>query len=308
MEPAALPLLQGHPMLTSVVRRRPRAASARARVSAHAATCGRSRCDTALELQGLLEVGFLGAAVRCAPHRRIGPAPARREPSSALLLTERVPPAQDVVHVIDSNLALLRALGIEAVGTREFVLPESPAARQAIDAAVATNGWRDFAIVNPGGGWPSKLWPASAWGELARGLRARGLTPVVTWGPGEERLADAVVEASFGTAVRFVPTTLLEYVELARRARLVAAADTGPLHLACAVGTPVVGVFGPTDPARNGPFDAADEVVRVVPPCAPCHRRTCVVHADVMSSIPVADVLAAADRRLARAGERRAAL
>ncbi len=104
------------------------------------------------------------------------------------------------------------------------------------------------------------------------------------------------------------PTTLREYVELVRRARLVVAADTGPLHLACAAGTPVVALFGPTDPRRNGPFDPADEVVRAVPPCAPCYRRRCEVHRGVMDAIPVADVLAACSRRLSRPGSLRAAL
>jgi ADP-heptose:LPS heptosyltransferase len=125
----------------------------------------------------------------------------------------------------------------------------------------------------------------------------------VSWGPGEEALAERVVAASGGTAVRSFPTTLLDYVEIARRARLVVAADTGPLHLACAVGTPVVALFGPTDPARNGPFAAEDVVVRRAPPCAPCYSRTCVRHAGVMDGIAVAEVLGAAERRLALARE-----
>jgi ADP-heptose:LPS heptosyltransferase len=125
----------------------------------------------------------------------------------------------------------------------------------------------------------------------------------VTWGPGEEDLAGRVVAASAGAAVRSLPTTLLDFVELARRARLVVAADTGPLHLACAVGAPVVGLFGPTDPARNGPFAPDDAVVRRVPACAPCYRRGCLHHAGVMGEIPVPEVLAAAERRLAAARE-----
>ena len=120
-------------------------------------------------------------------------------------------------------------------------------------------------MLNPGGGWASKLWPAERFGELAQGLRALGLPSLVSWGPGEEALADRVVAASGGAAVRSFPTSLLDYVELARRARLVVAADTGPLHLACAVGTPVVALFGPTDPVRNGPFAPDDVVLRRMP-------------------------------------------
>jgi ADP-heptose:LPS heptosyltransferase len=131
-------------------------------------------------------------------------------------------------------------------------------------------------------------------------LRERGLTPLVTWGPGEEGLADRVVAASSGAARRCFATTLLEYVALARRARLVVAADTGPMHLAAAVGTPVVALFGPTDPARNGPFAAADEVVRRVPACAPCHRRQCPRHEGVMDGIEAGVVAGAALRRLGR--------
>ncbi|HZM52766.1 MAG TPA: glycosyltransferase family 9 protein, partial [Vicinamibacteria bacterium] len=85
---------------------------------------------------------------------------------------------------------------------------------------------------------------------------------------------------------------------LARRARLVVAADTGPLHLACAAGAPVVGIFGPTDPARNGPWAPADLTVRRRPLCSPCHRRRCPVHEGVMRAIPPEEVLKAIDRRL----------
>jgi heptosyltransferase I len=107
-----------------------------------------------------------------------------------------------------------------------------------------------------------------------------------------------VVQASAGTAQRCFPTTLLEYLELARRARLVVAADTGPLHLACAVHTPVVGIFGPTDPARNGPFSPRDITVRRTPLCSPCHKRHCSVHEGVMEAVETSEVLAAVERRL----------
>jgi ADP-heptose:LPS heptosyltransferase len=216
-------------------------------------------------------------------------------------MRERVAQPESAVHVIDKNLALLRALGVEAVGTRVFPLPSTSAQAPAVDAGLAALGvtGEALALLNPGGGWSSKLWPAERFGRLAAGLRARGLVPLVTWGPGEEALAQRVVAASDGAALRSFATTLLEYLELARRARLVVAADTGPMHLACALGRPVVALFGPTDPARNGPFAAADVVVRSrVPPCAPCHRRECETHAGVMDTIEIDDVLRAALRRL----------
>jgi ADP-heptose:LPS heptosyltransferase len=156
----------------------------------------------------------------------------------------------------------------------------------------------EFVLLNPGGGWASKLWPAERYGILARGLADRGLQCLVTWGPGEEGLADRAVQAADGAATRCFPTSILEYLELARRARLVVSADTGPLHLACAVRTPVVGVFGPTDPQRNGPFSPRDITVRRTPLCSPCHKRRCGVHQGVMEAIEPFEVLAAAERRL----------
>ena len=123
---------------------------------------------------------------------------------------------------------------------------ESPSALlvgERVERAVVELAALPFAILNPGGGWASKLWPAESFGAVARGLRERGLSAVVTWGPGEEALADRVVAASAGAAVRSFATSLLDYVALARRARLVVAADTGTLHLACAVGTPVVALI-----------------------------------------------------------------
>jgi len=259
------------------------------------------RYDAALDFQGLWKSATWA---RLSGARRVigWEGASRREPSSGLLIGERVARAGGG-HVIDKNLALLHPLGIEAVGRREFPLPLSAEAVARVDAGLAALGGGEIALLNPGGGWASKLWAAERYGELAKGLRALGLLPLVSWGPGEEALADRVVAASEGTAVRSFPTTLLDYVEIARRARLVVAADTGPLHLACAVGTPVVALFGPTDPARNGPFSPEDVVIRRTPPCAPCYSRTCVRHAAIMDGIAVAEVRAAAERRLAVARE-----
>jgi ADP-heptose:LPS heptosyltransferase len=156
--------------------------------------------------------------------------------------------------------------------------------------------------LNPAGGWPGKLWRAEGFGAVARGLRDRGLPSLVTWGPGEEELAERVVATSAGAARRAFATTLMEYVELARRAQLVVAGDTGPLHLACAVGTPVVALFGPTDPARNGPFSPADLVVRPPSIEAEARRGRYRVEGAVMDEISVEQVLTAIDRRLAPDG------
>jgi ADP-heptose:LPS heptosyltransferase len=303
VEPPSRVLLDGNPLLGQVAAAPSRKGFALGKALATVRALRAERYDAALDFQGLWKSA---AWARLSGARRVigWESGSRREPASALLIGERVERAGDG-HVIDKNLALLRPLGIEAVGLREFPFPLSTEAVARADAALAGLGDGGIAVLNPGGGWASKLWPAERFGELAKGLRALGLVPLVSWGPGEEGLADRVVAASGGAAVRSFPTTLLDYVEVARRARLVVAADTGPLHLACAVGTPVVALFGPTDPARNGPFAREDVVVRRTPACAPCYSRTCVRHAGVMDEIEVAEVLAAAERRLGEAREAR---
>lgn len=299
VEPAARLLLEGHPLLDHVVPI-PGARGFRPGPARTAAAALRARgYDAALDFQGLWK-SALWARVSGA-RRVIGWSRRwRREPLSAVLAGEHVelPPA--AVHVIDENLALLRPLGIEAMGSRDFALPRPPADVEAVDRGLAGTGVAadDLVILNPGGGWPEKLWPAESFGALARGLRERGLRALVSWGPGEEPLADRIAAASGGAAVRCFPTTLGSFVELARRARLVVAADTGPLHLACAVGTPVVALFGPTDPARNGPFAPEDVVLRTPSPGGAGDRFR-VPSAD-MREIAVDQVLDAALRRLGR--------
>jgi len=302
VEPPSLPLLRDNPFVDQAVAT-PRARAFRLGEARGALRALReSHYEVALDFQGLWKSA---AWARLAGARRVLGYDRhwRREEASVLLVPERVTPPPTLVHVIDKNLALLAPLGIEAVGLREFPLPMSPEAVDRVDRGLAALGAPDFAILNAGGGWPSKLWPPERFGEVARGLRALGLASIVTWGPGEEALAERVVAASDGAAVSSFPTTLLDFVELARRARLVIAADTGPLHLACAVQAPVVALFGPTDPARNGPFSALDLVVRRVPSCAPCYRRGCPRHVGIMEEIAATEVLAAAERRLAAARE-----
>jgi ADP-heptose:LPS heptosyltransferase len=302
VEPSSRVLLDGNPLLARVVPAPSRKAFGWARALSTVRSLRARRYDVALDFQGLWKSA---AWARLSGARRVvgWESGSRREPASAVLLTERAVRSGGG-HVIDKNLALLRPLGIEAAGLREFPLPFSVDAVGRVDAGLAGLGGGGHVVLNPGGGWASKLWPAERFGELAKGLHGLGLRPLVSWGPGEEGLAERVVAASDGTAVRSFPTSLLDYVEIARRARLVVAADTGPLHLACAVGTPVVALFGPTDPARNGPFAPDDVVIRRTPACAPCYSRTCSRHAGVMSGVEVAEVLAAAERRLGVARER----
>ncbi|PYQ02593.1 MAG: hypothetical protein DMF83_23225 [Acidobacteria bacterium] len=298
VEPPARPLLEGNPSLSRLWPAPPARLTAWGVAHRVLADVRAKEYDVALDFQGLWKSAtwarLTGAGRVVGMSRKW-----RREPGSSVLLGESAEPPPGITHVIDENLALLRPVGIDEIGAREFPLPAAVAERQAIAHALSATGMERFAILNPAGGWPGKLWRAQNFGAVARGLRDRGLPSLVTWGPGEEELAERVVATSAGAARRAFATTLLEYVELARRARLVVAADTGPLHLACAVGTPVVALFGPTDPARNGPFSPGDVVVR--PPAIEAAARggRYRVEGAVMDEISVEQVLAAIDRRLA---------
>jgi heptosyltransferase-1 len=199
-------------------------------------------------------------------------------------------------HVITKNLRLLRVVGVTDAQIRFPLAEVASAAVDELTARVAG----PFAVLNPGAGWPNKRWPAARFGEVASYLReVCGLTPVILWGPGEESLAGEVLRASSGTAVIAPPTTVADLVPLARAAALVISGDTGPLHVATAAGTPTVSLFGPTDPARNGPFATDDEAVSRYDRCACRYERRCHAARWCLGEVTAADVCAAAQRRLA---------
>jgi lipopolysaccharide heptosyltransferase I len=177
----------------------------------------------------------------------------RREVPSALLSAVRVTPASDMRHIVDRNLALLSAVGIPvAVRAPDAAyLLARPSA--AADAFLATLP-QPFAIFHPGAGREDKVWGEERLARLAEALGERhGLHPVISWGPGDEARAERLA-ALLPRASR---PPLLDFAGLARlcaASRLFVGGDTGPLHLADALGTPTLALFGPTDPERNGPY------------------------------------------------------
>ncbi|MBI4610678.1 MAG: lipopolysaccharide heptosyltransferase I [Candidatus Rokubacteria bacterium] len=217
---------------------------------------GMARLDVALDLQGLIKSGILAAWTR-AP-LRIGFGPSHlREPMNALFTNRRVVPPLEAVHVVEQYLALLGPLGITD-RRPVFTIPLSPDAERWVDAFLTDRGVKPsdrLVALNVGAGRPEKRWPQGHWRRLAEGLAVEaGVRLLVLWGPGEEPLA-ASVSRGLPTSPLLAPrTTLDELAAFLRRAVLVLAADTGPLHLAAALGTPCVGLYGPTSGARNGPY------------------------------------------------------
>ena len=153
-------------------------------------------------------------------------------------------------------------------------------------------------MLNPGGGWLSKCWPAARYGEVNRILVERfGWRGVITYGPGEENLARLAIFGARNSPPVAIPLGLGPLISLMRRAKFVVSADTGPLHLASALGTPVVGLYGPTDPSRNGPYGKDDVVVRNPSASVTTYRREA-SYSPAMLSITVDQVVRAVERRM----------
>lgn len=252
------------------------------------------RYDVAIDFQGLLKSALLARASGAA--RVIGFSIWHlRERTARPFYSETADPGGGP-HVIHKNLDLLRSVGIET-SRLEFPLErrESPA----LERVRAAAGHAPFALVNPSAGWPNKRWPSDRFGRLAAVVRGRlGLKPLVLWGPGEEPLARAVAYASSGAASVAPRTSISDVIELAREAALVVSGDTGPLHLAAAVGAPIVGIYGPTNPARNGPWSPADICLSRFERCGCHHERRCRQRGWCLDDVSVEEVFEAVARRL----------
>jgi len=262
----------------------------------------RARYDIALDLQGLIKSAALARASGAA--RVIGFASTYlRERLARPFYTEVYDPGCrglydpcETRHVVQINLGLLEPLGLTVV-TPEFPI-------DSVDSEVAKlvrerTGGR-YALLNPGAAWPNKRWPPERFGAVAAALRDRHvLVSVVTRGPGEDALAEALVAGSKGAAFLPPPTSVADLVALARGAALMISGDTGPIHIATAIGTPVVGIFGPTRPSRNGPWSPADVVISRDTICRCHHLRQCRVETMCLMDIQVKEVLDAVERRLA---------
>jgi heptosyltransferase-1 len=161
-------------------------------------------------------------------------------------------------HVVEQYHSLAEAIAGKPL---QVTAPEFPCDGQAEATIAKRFGSSQVVILNPGAGWATKQWPAERYGEVAKQLSRDGLTPVINYGPGEDELARAAEAASNGTAVA-MSCSVSELIALTRRARLFVGGDTGPLHLAAALRVPVVALFGPTDPARNGPVGTRSVVLR----------------------------------------------
>jgi ADP-heptose:LPS heptosyltransferase len=257
-----------------------------------------SAFDTALDFQGLLKsasIARLSGARRVFGYSRTG----LREPASAIFLSKRVAVPRNI-HVIRKSLLLLNgALGVPVPEAFSFPINVGPNEKAEAEQTAASAGG-NYAILNPGGGWPTKLWSVDRFGKLADLLwSSYGISSLVTYGPGELELAEGVRRSSSSGKAQPVNVSLKAFYSLAQAARVYVGGDTGPTHIAVAAGTPIVGLFGPTEWWRNGsprPEDICVERNEI--DCrVDCHRRSCSKW--ICMDIEVGRVMEAIDRRLA---------
>ena len=286
VERGAAEILRSNPLLTNLIEidtralRREQRWAAKWRLGGEQLRRLRTRkFDIALDFQGLLKSALIARLTGA--RRRIGfDKENLREPLSRYLLTETVKVSSQI-HVIEKNLRLAeQALGIEIPLLGEdyrFPIATGAAHKDEAEKVIDKIG-ADFVILNPGGGWATKLWSAEKFGRLADRIFSEfNLKSVINFGPGEESLAERVQSAAKPGQTLAASLSLKGFYELSKRAALYVGGDTGPTHLAVAAGAPVVGIFGPTEWWRNGSPRVNDLCVeRFDIGCREnCHRRRC---------------------------------
>lgn len=259
--------------------------------------------DVVVDLQGSVRSAVIARMAGC---RRIIGEASPRERAARRLFNERI--ATTGAHVIEQDVELAAAIAGDELFPAEPLLPIDPASESWCEeflSAVPTHPgsprtglgpWGGIALLNPGAGWGAKRWPVERYAAVAQGLIDRGFRVLVNTGPGELPMAEAIAQAT-GGAAQPLTASLDQLIALTRRIALCIAGDTGPLHLACALRRPVVGIYGPTDPARNGPYGTRFRVLRH-PESKRDHRRHAEPEAGLLTIQPAA-VLAAVDQLLA---------
>jgi lipopolysaccharide heptosyltransferase I len=237
----------------------------------------RANFDLCIDFQGLFKSALFGY-LSGAP-RRLGLPPALcRESLSALFTNVHGPMVDANRHIVDQLVDLLRPLGV-ANTERRFTIP-----RTETDEHFAERVWRELGlrsdvpvvVLHPGAAWDTKRWAAANFARLNDVLIRRfQVRTLLTWGPGEESLIQRVAQAAVYTPAIAPATTLLQLAALLARCRVFIGGDTGPLHLAAAVDTPTVALFGPSNPRRNGPYGHGHQVLHRTLPCSDCYQRTC---------------------------------
>lgn len=298
VEPAAAPLLARHPAVHDVVVfRRDRGVRAFAEFLRDVRA---RRCEVALDLQRHAKSG--ATSLLSGARRRVGFHWRNSREGNRLFNTESIAPVDPFTHKLTHFQRFADHLGVPPAPVRFGLAPSAEEAARAA-TLLAPLGERPVAAVYVGTTWPSKHWMPGPTAAVCAGLRARGLGVALIGGPRDTRFAAAVVAAGAGELVDLVGRTgLRDVIAVMARAALAVGPDSGPMHIAAALGTPVVALFGPTTPLRTGPWGYEALVVQGDAPCAPCYQTRCPIGRLCMEAITPEQVLARVDRALAGGG------
>jgi lipopolysaccharide heptosyltransferase I len=220
----------------------------------------KEKYDIVIDLQGLLRSGLITAATGA--RIRIGFKEARE--GSRLFYTHKVEGGKDI-HAVQRYLKIAAFLGCD-IADISFPFPPS-------EFPSTFNLNKDYAVIVPGARWKTKRWPEEEFGQLTSRLP---LQSVIVGSNTDKDIAGLIVSLSKGNAISLAgKTSLKELIGIMRDAKFVISNDSGPMHIAAALGTPVFALFGPTDPTRTGPYGKGHTIIKADAPCAPCFRRTC---------------------------------
>ena len=201
-------------------------------------------------------------------------------------------------HTVDKYLELVDSAGAKTDASPVKIAYSSEDASY-IDRFLSEKALveRSWVAINPGASWTSKLWPVERFALLCDILEDCGIPVVVVWGPGEEPLVDGIIEAAVSRPHLAPPTTIKQLACLLERSSLYIGGDTGPMHMAVTMGTPVVGIFGPSDPERNGPYGEGHIVLQADIDCIKCWKKSC-SSMECMNKVSAEDVAAAVKKIL----------
>lgn len=221
---------------------------------------------------------------------------------SYLALNERIPAVSMETHALDRNLMMLEAAGIPH-SSIEYRLPVMPGHHRRAAELLSVSGipeGQPFMVINPMATWETKLWDPQKFAQVADRIQSTSGWPVVfTGGPGDRAYNEIILTRMQTSAPNLAGRTdLMTLAALLQRAGLMITTDTGPMHIAAAVGTPTIALFGPTAPWRTGPYGQGHRIVRTDLPCSPCFKRRCPDTPACMSSIRVEQVMSAVHDQL----------
>jgi heptosyltransferase-1 len=224
----------------------------------------KEKYDIVFDLQGLLRSGII-TSTGDAPVR-IGFKEARE--GSRFFYTHKVEGGKNI-HAVDRYLKMAQFVGCD-ISDIIFPLPSGTQTSPFIKSSLSA---REYSVIVPGARWKTKRWPAEKFGKLSSHLP---LKSIIVGGRDDKDIADEIVSLSSGRAMSLAgKTDLMELIEVMKHAKFVVSNDSGPMHIAAALGIPVFAIFGPTDPEKTGPYGKGHTVIRENVPCAPCFRRTC---------------------------------